>query len=57
MNGVDITDLPADEVFNVEEFHDFHVILRNWTGKVVDFADFLKNQKMRSEKPSNIKGF
>ena len=51
MDGVDIYSLPADEVFNLEEFHDFHVTLRNWTGKVVYFADFLKNRKMRSEKP------
>lgn len=43
MDGVDIYALPADEVFNVEEFEDFHVTLRNWTGKVVDFAEFLKN--------------
>ena len=43
-----VSDVADREVFNVEDFKEFHIKLHNWTGKVIDFADFVKNRKVKS---------
>lgn len=43
-----VDDVPEKEVFDITDFKDFKVTLRNWHGNVVDFADFVKNRKNES---------
>ena len=43
-----IGDVPAEEVFDVTDFKDFKVTLRNWHGNVIDFAEYAKNRKVKS---------
>lgn len=43
-----IEDIPAEEVFDISDFPEFRIKLRNWHGNVVDFKKFLENQKVRS---------
>lgn len=43
-----ISDVADGEVFNVEDFKEFHIKLHNWTGKVIDFSEFIKNRKVKS---------
>lgn len=45
-----ISDVPAEEVFDITEFKDFKVTLRNWHGNVVDFTEYVKNRKMNIHK-------
>ena len=33
-------DIPADELFNLEDFKEFRVRLRNWKGNIVKFPGF-----------------
>lgn len=46
-----ISDVPAEEIFDITDFKDFKITLRNWHGNVVDFAEYVKNRKLRSENP------
>ena len=39
-----VTDVPADELFSVMDFKEFHVRLRNWKGNIIKFPD-LQSQK------------
>lgn len=43
-----ISDVPADEVFELSYFAEFYIKLRNWRGNVINFAEFLKNRKVVS---------
>ena len=43
-----VGDVPAEEVFDITDFRDFKVTLRNGHGNVVNFADFMKNRKNES---------
>lgn len=43
-----ISDVPTEEIFRLEDFKEFHVKLHNWHGNVVNFADFLKNRNLVS---------
>lgn len=43
-----VPDIQAEEVFRFEDFKEFRVTLRNWQGKVVNFADYVENRKMKS---------
>ena len=43
-----ISDVPAEEVFNITDFKDFKITLRNWHGNVVDFAEYVENRKAKS---------
>lgn len=43
-----IDDVPAEEVFDVTDFRDFHITLHNWHGEVIDFEDYVKNRKLKS---------
>jgi hypothetical protein len=43
-----IEDVPASEVFPIEDFPDFKVILSNWSGKVVDFQKYVESKKAKS---------
>lgn len=43
-----IPDVPAEEIFRMEEFREFRVTLRNWQGIVINFADYVENRKMKS---------
>lgn len=43
-----ISDVPDGELFQVEDFKEFNIKLHNWTGKVIDFAEFIKNRKVKS---------
>lgn len=36
--------VPEETVFRLEDFKDFLVILRNYQGLVVNFADYVKNR-------------
>ena len=40
-----ISDVPAEEIFDITDFKDFKITLRNWHGNVVDFAEYVKNRK------------
>ena len=46
-----ISDVPLEEVFDITDFKDFKITLRNWHGNVVDFVNYVKNRKLRSENP------
>ena len=39
------SDVPAEELFDVRDFKDFRVILRNWKGNLIDFEKFAKKRK------------
>ena len=43
-----IFDVPEKEVFDIKDFKDFKITLRNWQGNVVDFKEYVENQKMKS---------
>lgn len=45
---LNVDDVMAEEVFDITDFKDFKVTLRNWHGNVVNFADFVKNRKNES---------
>lgn len=38
------SDVPAEELFDVMEFKEFRVRLRNWKGNLVDYEEFVKRQ-------------
>lgn len=40
-----IDDVPAEEVFDLTDFKDFKITLRNWHGNVVDFMEYMKNRE------------
>ena len=46
-----ISDVPAEEIFDITDFKDFKITLRNWHGNVVDFMEYVKNRKLRSANP------
>ena len=46
-----IPDIPAEEIFDITDFKDFKITLRNWHGNVVDFMEYVKNRKLRSANP------
>ena len=41
-----ISDVPAEEVFDLTDFKEFHVTLRNWHGNLVDFKKYVENRKI-----------
>ena len=41
-----VSDVPAEEIFRMEEFREFRVTLRNWQGIIVNFTEFIKNQEL-----------
>lgn len=43
-----ISDVPAEEVFDLTDFKDFKIKLRNWHGNVVDFEKYVENRKVKS---------
>lgn len=43
-----VGDVPAEEVFDITDFRDFRIKLRNWHGNLVDFKNYVENQKMKS---------
>lgn len=47
-NDLTVDDVPAEEVFDITDFRDFKVTLRNGCGNVVNFADYAKNRKTES---------
>lgn len=46
-----VSDVPAEEIFRMEEFREFRVTLRNRKGvaEVINFADYVKNRKIESQ--------
>ena len=46
-----ISDVPEKEVFDITDLKEFKVTLHNWHGNVVDFMEYVKNRKLRSETP------
>lgn len=46
-----ISDVPVEEIFDITDLKDFKITLRNWHGNVVDFAEYVKNRKLRSANP------
>lgn len=49
-----ISDVPAEEVFDISDFREFHVTLNNWHGEVIDFQDYVKNRKSQVSEPLQI---
>ena len=43
-----VGDVSAEEVFDITDFRDFRIKLRNWHGNLVDFKNYVENQKMKS---------
>lgn len=43
-----IPDVPPEEVFDITEFREFKITLRNRQGKVIIFQDYVKNRKVKS---------
>lgn len=39
------SDVRAEELFDVMEFKDFRVRLRNWKGNLIDFEKYVKKRK------------
>ena len=39
-----VSDVPEEQLFDVMDFKEFRVKLRNWQGKIVDFAEYVKNK-------------
>lgn len=46
-----VDDVPEKDVFDITDLKEFKVTLRNWHGNVVDFMEYVKNRKLRSENP------
>lgn len=46
-----ISDVPTEEVFDLTDFKEFHVTLRNWHGNLVDFKKYVENRKLKSANP------
>ena len=44
---LDVSDVPEEEVFCLEDFREFKVTLRNGRGKVVDFGEWVKGHGNR----------
>lgn len=42
-----VSDIPSEQLFDVMDFKEFRVRLRNWQGKIVDFAEFVKKRENR----------
>ena len=42
---LDVSDVLEEEVFCLEDFGEFHVTLRNGSGKVVDFWEWVKGSQ------------
>lgn len=38
-----LADIPEEEVFNISNFKEFHVKLRNWHGNVTSLIDYQKS--------------
>lgn len=45
-----ISDVPDEEVFDLTDFKEFHITLRNWHGNLVDFKKYVENRKVKSAK-------
>lgn len=43
-----LDDVLEEEVFDITDFKDFKITLRNWQGNVVDFKEYVENRKMKS---------
>ena len=42
-----ISDVPAEEVFDITDFRDFKITLRNGCGNVVNFADYVNRNQLQ----------
>ena len=44
-----VSDVPAEEIFRVEELQEFGIRLKNGKGvaEVINFADYVKNRKVK----------
>lgn len=40
-----LADIPEEEVFNLSNFKEFHVKLRNWHGNVIDLLEIIEKRK------------
>ncbi|MBQ3512515.1 MAG: hypothetical protein IJA32_01775 [Lachnospiraceae bacterium] len=49
-NETDLTinDVAEEEVFNITDFKDFIVKLRNWKGNVIDLMEYMKKRENKS---------
>lgn len=41
-----ICEVPDEEVFQVEDFKEFQITLRNWHGKVIEFDEWKKTRNI-----------
>lgn len=39
-----VSDVPSEQLFDLMDFREFRVRLRNWQGKIVDFAEFVRRK-------------
>lgn len=39
-----VSDVPSDQLFDLMDFKEFRVRLRNWQDKIVDFAEFVRKK-------------
>lgn len=39
-----VSDVPSDQLFDLMDFKEFRVRLRNWQDKIVDFAEFVRRK-------------
>ena len=42
---LDVSDVPEEELFDIELFRDFQITLHNWHGQVVDFGEWVKKHE------------
>lgn len=43
-----VSDVPPEQLFDVMDFKEFKVRLRNGVGKVIDLAEYVKRCRMKS---------
>lgn len=45
---LDASEISVETIFKLEDFKEFRVVLRNYKGLVINFADYVKNRKLKS---------
>lgn len=45
-----VSDVPSEQLFDLMDFKEFRVRLKNWQGKIVDFTEYVKKRENRGLK-------
>ena len=40
-----LADIPVEQMFDISNFKEFHVKLRNWHGNVIDLVEIIKKRE------------